>query len=117
MERGYSFKTTAETEIIRDIKEKLSYVALDYDRELRESETSDKCEKSYMVGILWSSLVVHLIEVSNISIFSFGPLVISGSETKFISVFLRSITSAQLNERQVCQKFHRLFSYAEECSQ
>lgn len=56
MERGYSFKTTAETEIIRDIKEKLSYVALDFDRELRESETSDKCEKLYMVGILWSSL-------------------------------------------------------------
>ena len=49
MERGYSFTTTAETEIIRDIKEKLSYVALDYDRELRESETSDKCEELYMV--------------------------------------------------------------------
>lgn len=87
MERGYSFKTTAETEIIRDIKEKLSYVALDYDRELRESETSDKCEKLYTVGILWSSLVVHLIKVSNISISSFELLVISGSETKFISVF------------------------------
>lgn len=49
MERGYSFTTTAETEIIRDIKEKLSYVALDFDRELRESETSDKCEELYMV--------------------------------------------------------------------
>ena len=49
MERGYSFTTTAETEIIRDIKEKLSYVALDYDRELRESETSDRCEELYMV--------------------------------------------------------------------
>lgn len=50
MERGYSFTTSAETEIIRDIKEKLSYVALDFDRELRESETSDKCEELYMVG-------------------------------------------------------------------
>lgn len=49
MERGYSFTTSAETEIIRDIKEKLSYVALDFDRELRESETSDKCEELYMV--------------------------------------------------------------------
>lgn len=49
MERGYSFTTTAETEIIRDIKEKLSYVALDFERELRESETSDKCEELYML--------------------------------------------------------------------
>ena len=57
MERGYSFTTTAETEIIRDIKEKLSYVALDFDRELRESETSDKCEELYMVCSLWSCLV------------------------------------------------------------
>eukprot|EP01083_Nonionella_stella_P175497 611322_1 len=46
-ERGYSFTTSAEMEIVRDIKEKVCYVCESFHRESRKGSTSSDIEKNY----------------------------------------------------------------------
>jgi actin-related protein len=46
-ERGYAFVTDSEKEIARDIKEKLTYVALDFEAEM--SKADEELEKTYQM--------------------------------------------------------------------
>jgi len=46
-ERGLHLTSSAEREIVKDIKEKLTYVALDYDTELKEATTTSSKDANY----------------------------------------------------------------------
>ena len=44
---GHNFRTMAERAIVRDMKEKLTYVALDFDQEMKIASESTTLEKNY----------------------------------------------------------------------
>merc|ERR1711862_838563 len=46
-ERGHSCTTSAEQEIVRDMKEKLCYIALDFDSEMKRATATAENEKTF----------------------------------------------------------------------
>jgi actin-related protein len=46
-ERGYNFTSSAEMEIVRDIKEKTAFVAIDYEAALKQAQDSASLEMNY----------------------------------------------------------------------
>ena len=48
-EHEYSFTTTEERKIVRDVKEKLCYIAFDYDTKLKLTGTSSDNDMTYVL--------------------------------------------------------------------
>ena len=85
MERGYSFTSSAEREIVRDMKENLCYVALDYNKEIEKAAASGELEKQYELPDKQIAIVGN--ERFRVPEVLFNPTMI-GKESRGIDTYL-----------------------------
>ncbi|MHA1270951.1 MAG: actin, cytoplasmic 2 [Candidatus Helarchaeota archaeon] len=98
LQKGYSLVNSAEKEIVRDIKEKLCYFALDHEKELRYANKVGGLEKSYMLPD-GNTLVIDVERFLAPEVF-FNPGVIGKESPPLDEVIVKSINKCEIDLRR-----------------